>query len=218
MKKENFIDNSKVQTTYTQAVLTPKSAIEILQKGNERFLQNNQLARNLGQQVTKTAKGQYPFAVILSCIDSRVPTEIIFDQGIGDIFNACVAGNFVNEDILGSMEFACKLAGVKLIVVMGHTSCGAVKGACDSAKLGNLTQLLDKIKPAVDATETDVDEDRSSKNIVFVNNVAAKNVEMAISDIHNQSPVLHELFNQEKIDIVSAMYDVTSGKVYFINK
>ena len=216
MKKIEFIDNSKTQTPDTQSIITPKAAVDMLQKGNERFLNNKRLDRMFDRQVAETTKGQYPFAVILSCIDSRVPTEIVFDQGIGDIFNACVAGNFVNEDILGSMEFACKLAGAKLVVVLGHTSCGAVKGACDSAELGNLTQLVEKIRPAVDATKTVENEDRTSKNIEFVNRVAVKNVELTIEDIHTKSPVLDEMYNQGQIDIVPAMYDVASGKVEFL--
>ncbi len=210
-----LIDNSQTQTPDTQSLITPQMALEMLKKGNERFLKNNRLSREYDKQIAATAKGQYPFAIILSCIDSRVPTEILFDQGIGDIFNACVAGNFVNEDILGSMEFACKLAGVKLVVVMGHTACGAVKGACDSAQLGNLTQLLEKIKPAVDATGTEPGEDRSSANADFVDRVAVNNVELTIENLHSQSPVLHELYGQGAIDIVPAMYDVGSGKVEF---
>ncbi len=191
-------------------------AIEMLRKGNERFLHNKLLTRKHDQQIAATAGGQHPFAIILSCIDSRIPTETIFDQGIGDIFNARIAGNFVNEDILGSMEFACRLAGVKLIVVMGHTSCGAVKGACDDAKLGNLTQLLDKIMPAVNSTKTASGEERNSNNSDFVNRVAERNVEMTTEDIVTKSPVLRDLYNQNEIDIVPAMYDVTTGKVYFL--
>jgi carbonic anhydrase len=154
---------------------------------------------------------------VVSCIDSRIPTEIIFDQGIGDLFNARVAGNFVNKDILGSLEFACKLAGSKVIVVMGHTSCGAVKGACDHAKLGNLTQMLDKIMPAVDAISTPDGTDRSSKNLDFVNQVAVKNVEFTIANIKSESSVLNDMFENGEIDIVGAMYDVKSGKVDFLN-
>ncbi|HHJ50437.1 MAG TPA: carbonic anhydrase [Phaeodactylibacter sp.] len=210
-------DNVKVQTAETQAQITPAMAIDILQRGNERFVENRRLERDLGWQVNKTAKGQYPFAIILSCIDSRVPTEIIFDQGIGDIFNARIAGNVVSEDVLGSMEFACKLAGSKLIVVMGHTSCGAIKGACDSVQLGNLTKLLEKIAPAVKATESAEEEDRSSGNEAFVNRVAVKNVELTIQNIHQQSPILHKLYREGKIDIVPAMYDVASGKVNFLS-
>ena len=216
MENINVLDNSITQTADTQKRITPDMALTMLQKGNDRFLSNKKLQRNFEKQIKETTNGQYPFAVILSCIDSRVSTEIIFDQGIGDIFNACVAGNFVNEDILGSMEFACKLAGVKLIVVLGHTSCGAVKGACDSAQLGNLTQLLDKISPAINSTKTAVGEERNSKNIDFVNRVATKNFELTIEDIYTKSPVLNEMFKKGEIDIVGAMYDVASGKVEFL--
>ncbi|MFQ5446132.1 MAG: carbonic anhydrase family protein [Saprospiraceae bacterium] len=215
MKKADFIDNSKTQTPDTQSIITPRAAVEMLQKGNKRFLANKLLERRLDEQIAETANGQFPFAIILSCIDSRVPAEIIFDQGIGDIFNVRIAGNFVNKDILGSMEFACKFAGVKLVVVMGHTSCGAVKGACDSVQAGNLTQLFEKILPAVDATHTAPREDRNSNNLDFVNRVAAKNVKLTIGKIYAESPVLYELYNQQKIDIVPAMYDVSSGKVDF---
>ncbi len=210
------INNAKVQTPETQSMISPKMALELLKEGNKRFLEKRQLERDYEEQVAQTSKGQYPFAVVLSCIDSRVPAEIIFDQGIGDIFSACVAGNFVNEDILGSMEFACKLAGVKLVVVMGHTACGAVKGACDGAQLGNLTQMLEKIKPAVQATPTEEGEDRSSKNSAFVDRVAEKNVALTIKNIHAQSPVLHKMYEEGLIDIVGAMYDVSSGKVTFL--
>jgi len=205
--------NTKTQNAASQSSLQPSQAIDLLKKGNERFLSNSPVTRNLSQQISDTSKGQYPFAVVLSCIDSRVPTETIFDQGIGDIFNAKVAGNFVNDDILGSMEFACKLAGTKVIVVMGHTSCGAVKGACDNAELGNLTQMLGKIKPAVDGVTTPEGTDRSSKNIDFVNSVAEKNVELTINNIRSNSPVLKELEDAGKIQIVGAMYDVGSGTV-----
>ncbi len=209
--------NFKTQTAKTQKGITPQIAQELLQKGNERFLTGKRLGRDFSEQIAQTATGQYPFAIVLSCIDSRIPTEIVFDQGIGDIFNARIAGNFVNEDILGSMEFACKLAGAKLIVVMGHTDCGAVKGACDAAKLGNLTQMLDKLRPAVEATDTAPGEERSSANARFVNRVAVKNVELAIENIKAQSSVLRDLYEQGTIDIVPAMYDVASGKVDFLN-
>lgn len=205
--------NAQTQNAASQESLKTSEAIELLKKGNERFLNKSSLDRNYEQQISATSKGQYPFAVVLSCIDSRVPTETIFDQGIGDIFNAKVAGNFVNEDILGSMEFACKLAGTKVIVVMGHTSCGAVKGACDNAELGNLTQMLYKIKPAVDAVKTPEGTDRSSSNIEFVNDVARKNVELTIENIRSKSPVLKDLEDDGKIQIVGAMYDVGTGKV-----
>ncbi len=204
------------QTAETQAALTADMAIHLLKDGNARFVSQQPIERDLSAQVEQTATGQYPFAAVLSCIDSRIPTEVIFDQGIGDIFNARIAGNFVNEDILGSLEFACKLAGSKVIVVMGHTSCGAVKGACDHAKLGNLTQMLDKIMPAVDSVQTAEGEARNSSNPRFVNEVAARNVELTIEKIKSESPVLNELFEAGTINIVGAMYDVKSGKVSFI--
>jgi len=188
----------------------------MLQKGNERFLANAPLPRELSKQVAETATGQYPFAIVLSCIDSRVPAEIVFDQGIGDIFSVRIAGNFVNEDILGSMEYACKFAGTKLIVVMGHTSCGAVKGACDSVRTGNLTQLLNKLMPAVNLTKTAPGESRASSNTGFVNRVATNNVELTIDDIHSKSPVLHEMYMAGKIEMVKALYHVESGKVEFL--
>lgn len=203
------------QTADSQSQISPAAATDMLKAGNERFLNGNIHNRDLHAQVKQTATGQYPFAAVVSCIDSRIPTEVIFDQGIGDIFNARVAGNFVNPDILGSLEFACKLAGSKVIVIMGHTSCGAVKGACDHAELGNLTQMLDKIMPAVDSVKTDEGTDRSSKNLSFVNEVAAKNVEMTIEELKAQSPVLKEMYDNGEIDIVGAMYDVKSGKVTF---
>ena len=209
------IKNEKTQTVETQAKITPQVAVNLLKDGNNRFVNNNPLNRNLQEQVQQTATGQYPFATVVSCIDSRIPTEVIFDQGIGDIFNARVAGNFVNKDILGSLEFACKLAGSKVIVVMGHTSCGAVKGACDHAKLGNLTQMLDKIMPAVDAIKTPEGTDRSSANLDFVNQVAVKNVEFTIENIKTQSSVLNEMYENGEIDIVGAMYDVKTGMVSF---
>ena len=203
----------KAHTKETQASMTLKSSVEELMEGNQRFLNKQPIQRDLLGQVSDTATGQYPFAAVLSCIDSRIPTEVIFDQGIGDIFNVRIAGNFINEDILGSLEFACKLAGSKVIMVMGHTSCGAVKGACDQAKLGNLTQMLDKIMPAVDAVSTIKGEERNSSNKAFVNAVSTKNVEIAVAQIKRKSEVLNEMFDNEEIDIVGAMYDVSTGKV-----
>ena len=205
--------NQNTQTAETQASINPSMAVELLMEGNNRFTSNKPINRDLHAQISDTATGQYPFASVLSCIDSRIPTEIVFDQGIGDIFNARIAGNFINEDILGSLEFACKLAGSKVIMVMGHTSCGAVKGACDHAKLGNLTQMLDKIMPAVDAIKTAPGEDRNSSNIDFVNKVAVENVIRTIQNIKSQSPVLNEMAQNGEIEIVGAMYDVKSGKV-----
>lgn len=207
------ISNQTTQTPHTQSIMTPDMAMQMLVDGNARFVQGNPHNRDLHAQVRETATGQYPFAAVVSCIDSRIPTEVVFDQGIGDIFNARVAGNFVNEDILGSLEFACKLAGSKVIVVMGHTSCGAVKGACDHAELGNLTQMLEKIAPAVNAIETAPEVDRSSKNLDFVNQVSEKNVELTIENIKSQSPVLNEMLQNNEIKIIGAMYDVKTGMV-----
>lgn len=204
------------QTKDSQASLSASMALELLQKGNDRFLNKSGISRVYDKQIELTATGQYPFAAIVSCIDSRIPTEIVFDQGIGDIFNARIAGNFINEDILGSLEFACKLAGSKLIVIMGHTSCGAVKGACDDAKLGNLTSMLEKIKPAVIGTSTEKGEARNSSNIDFVNRVSVKNVSLTIEELRKGSPVLKEMEDNNEIQIVGAMYDVSTGKVDFL--
>lgn len=168
------------------------------------------------QQVNETAEGQFPFATILSCIDSRVSAELVFDQGLGDIFSIRIAGNFVNQDILGSMEFACKLAGTKLIVVLGHTSCGAVKGACDHARMGNLTALINKIEPAVYAVEQPKGKElRNSSNTEFVDAVAEKNVEMTLENIRSQSVILKEMEEKGEIQIVGAMYDLSNGSVTF---
>ena len=206
----------KAHTKETQTSISPEKAIQLLKEGNNRFIENKAINRNLLDQVKATSLGQFPFATILSCIDSRVSSELIFDQGIGDVFSARVAGNFVNEDILGSMEFACKLAGTKIVLVLGHTSCGAVKGACDDAKLGNLTALISKIKPAVEAVEEPIDKSlRNSSNIDFVNTVAKKNVHMTIANIRTQSPVLKEMEDEEMIKIIGAMYDIKDGSVSF---
>ncbi|MEJ2584652.1 MAG: carbonic anhydrase family protein [Robiginitalea sp.] len=208
----------KALTKEAQARISPTGAIEILKKGNERFVKNHKADRDLLEQVKDTATGQYPFATILSCIDSRVSAELIFDQGVGDIFSVRVAGNIVNEDLLGSMEFACKLAGTKVIVVLGHTSCGAVKGACDDARLGNLTTLLSKIKPAVQAvTEPEDPAERTSKNLGFVDHVAEVNVRMTIENIRKQSPVLRILEEDGEIAIVGGMYDISTGEVRFLD-
>lgn len=212
------INNAQTQTKSSQGQINGATAVDLLKSGNARFVGGNCVTRDLHAQVKDTATGQYPFAAVVSCIDSRIPTEVIFDQGIGDIFNARVAGNFVNEDILGSLEFACKLAGSKLIVVMGHTSCGAVKGACDNAELGNLTQMLAKIMPAVDATETSDGEERNSSNLKFVNAVAEENVRMTIANIKSHSPVLNDMQSNGEIDIVGAMYDVKDGSVHFFEQ
>ena len=200
----------------TQAQMTPDSSLQELINGNQRFTQKNVVDRDLLQQVKETSKGQYPHSTILSCIDSRVSSELIFDQGIGDIFSARIAGNFVNEDILGSMEFACKLAGTKLLVVLGHTACGAVKGACDHARLGNLTALIKKIEPAVAAVINPKDEAlRNSENIDFVNEVAKKNVLMTLDNIRVNSEVLAEMEQKGEIKIIGGMYNINTGIVDF---
>ncbi|WP_299213245.1 carbonic anhydrase family protein [uncultured Aquimarina sp.] len=206
----------KAHTKETQAAITPQIALQLLKEGNQRFQKKHMADRDLLDQVNDTKSGQFPFATILSCIDSRVSSELIFDQGIGDVFSARVAGNFVNEDILGSMEFACKLAGTKLVLVLGHTACGAVKGACDDAKLGNLTALLSKIKPAVAAVTEPSDESlRNSKNIEFVNEVAVKNVHMTIDNIRKESSVLKEMEDNKEILLIGGMYDINDGSVTF---
>jgi carbonic anhydrase len=206
----------KAHTRETQATMTPKKSLDYLKEGNQRFQNNLKANRNLLEQVNDTSDGQFPFATILSCIDSRVSAELVFDQGLGDIFSVRIAGNFVNEDILGSMEFACKLAGTKLIVVLGHTACGAVKGACDDAKMGNLTKLIEKIKPAVKAvTEPKDASQRNSKNSDFVDEVSKKNVELTIDRIHAESPILTEMEKNGEIKIIGAMYDINTGEVDF---
>ncbi len=206
----------KAHTKETQATMTPDKALQFLKEGNQRFQQNLKANRNLLEQVNDTAEGQFPFATILSCIDSRVSAELVFDQGLGDIFSIRIAGNFINQDILGSMEFACKLAGTKLLVVLGHTSCGAVKGACDHARLGHLTALINKIEPAVAAVKEPKDEAlRNSKNLEFVDAVSEVNVKMAIDQIREQSKILSEMESDGEIAIVGAMYDISNGAVTF---
>lgn len=206
----------KAHTRESQATMTPLKALEFLKEGNLRFQNNLKANRNLLQQVNDTAEGQFPFATILSCIDSRVSAELVFDQGLGDIFSIRIAGNFINQDILGSMEFASKLAGTKLIVVLGHTSCGAVKGACDHARMGNLTSLINKIEPAVYAVEEPSDPKlRNSSNPDFVDEVAKVNVEMALENIHSQSVILKEMEERGEIMIIGAMYDLSNGEVIF---
>ncbi|MDB4016039.1 carbonic anhydrase family protein [Flavobacteriaceae bacterium] len=206
----------KAHTKETQDLMTPSLALDALKTGNDRFLKGNQVTRNLNAQVDETSGGQYPFATVLHCIDSRVSAEHVFDQGIGDLFSIRIAGNFVNEDILGSMEFACKLAGTKVLVVLGHTACGAIKGACDHARLGNLTALINKLEPAVEAVDSPAEADlRNSSNIDFVNGVAAKNVLMTIDNIRSQSSILKEMEADGAIKIVGGMYDIATGNVNF---
>ncbi len=197
-----------------QKNITPRSALQILKNGNDRFINNIREHKNLLEQVNETSVGQYPFATILSCIDSRTSAELIFDQGLGDVFSIRIAGNVVNTDILGSMEFACKVAGSKLILVLGHTKCGAIKGACDHVEMGNLTVLLSKIQPAV-FRENKTSTDRTSGNKEFVENVAEINVKMSMKSIVERSYVLAQMLEQGEIAIIGAMYDVETGKVEF---
>lgn len=204
----------KTVTKEMQENLTPEMILELLKKGNQRFVNNLKINRNLLEQANETSEGQHPFAVILSCIDSRTSAELIFDQGLGDIFSVRIAGNVVNEDILGSMEFACKVAGAKLIVVLGHTSCGAIKGACDNVELGNLTSLLNKITPAVDCEKTE-DMICSSSNSNFVDKVTARNVRNAVDSIMKDSPILHAMVESGECGIIGGMHDISTGVVTF---
>ncbi len=201
------------QTKETRSKMSPQDALQMLKEGNKRFVNGTKYQRDYIQQAFETAEGQYPYAIVLSCIDSRSSSEIIFDQGIGDIFNARVAGNISDEDILGSMEFACMVNGSKLIVVIGHTGCGAIKGACDDVHLGNLTSLLEKIKPAVDAVT--YTGDRTSKNHEFVEKVAKENVLHTMEDIKKNSPILKDLIDNGTVLLIGAMYDIDTGKVTF---
>lgn len=203
-----------VQTKESQAAMTPQQALAELRAGNARFVSGQSQVRDLPAQVRATAAGQYPFAVVLSCLDSRQPIEIVFDQGIGDIFSARVAGNVLNDDILGSMEFACKASGAKLIAVIGHSNCGAIKGAVDAVQLGNLTGLLAKIQPAIGAVPADV-QPRTSKNYAFVNAVAEANVRLVMKEIPERSPILREMLDKGEIGLVGGMYDLKTGKVEF---
>jgi len=197
-----------------QAAITPSMAIKILKEGNKRFMNNLKANRNLLEQVNDTSDGQHPFAVILSCIDSRTSAELIFDQGLGDVFSVRIAGNIINEDILGSMEFACKVAGAKLIVVLGHSKCGAIKGACDHVEMGNLTALLSKIQPAV-FDEKSVLDNRNSSNSEFVEKVASINVTRTVNAIVERSPILKEMIARGEIDIIGGMHTISNGEVVF---
>lgn len=204
-------------TKEMQAAMTPDSALAELKAGNARFVAGQPVHRDAPADVKASASGQYPFAVVLSCLDSRQPIEIVLDQGIGDIFSARVAGNVLNDDILGSMEFACKASGAKLIAVIGHSNCGAIKGAVDDVQLGSLTGLLAKIKPAVDAVPADVSP-RTSKNYAFVDQVAEANVRVVMKQIRELSPILSEMLDQHQIGLVGGMYDLSTGQVRFFEK
>jgi len=208
----------KTHTSETQATITPLRALEILKEGNERFVNNLRINRNLLQQANETRDGQWPFATIVSCIDSRTSAELIFDQGLGDIFSVRIAGNVVNTDVVGSLEFACHVAGSKLIVVMGHTQCGAIKGACDHVELGNLTDLLSKIQPAVYEENQTLDRStRNSKNPSFVENVADLNVRRSVRSIISRSYILEHAVEAGKVAIIGAKHDLATGIVTFFD-
>ncbi len=204
----------KAHNKDSQSQMTPRKALEFLQEGNNRFIKNLKTNRNLLEQVNDTSEGQWPFATILSCIDSRTSAELIFDQGLGDVFSVRIAGNIVNTDILGSMEFACKVAGSKLVVVLGHSKCGAVKGACDHIEMGNLTELLSKLQPAVYQEKT-TKEDRTSNNVTFVENVAKINVKRSVKNIIERSFILEQMVEHGEIGVVGAMHNIETGKVTF---
>ena len=206
----------KTLTKEMQYALTPTMALDLLKDGNKRFVNNLKANRNLLQQANETSDGQHPFAVILSCIDSRTSAELIFDQGLGDVFSVRIAGNIINEDILGSMEFGCKVAGSKIIVVLGHTKCGAIKGACDHVEMGNLTALLTKIRPAVDDELTTTD-DRTSANGDFVEKVATINVKRSVKSIMERSIILKEMIEKGEIGIVGGTHDIATGQVTFLD-
>ena len=205
----------RTQTKEIQQNLTPEIALQILKAGNTRFMNNLKANRNLLKQLNETFEGQYPFAVVLSCIDSRASSELIFDQGLGDLFSIRIAGNILNDDIIGSMEFACKVSGAKIIVVLGHTRCGAIKGACDDVKLGKLTDLLAKIKPVVESVRDPEATDQNSKNEPFVDKVAAANVHNVIAEIKNRSEILREMLEQKQIGMAGGMYDLQTGRIDF---
>ncbi len=204
----------KTLTRELRDALTPDMVLDVLRRGNERFVNNLKANRDLLEQVNATSDGQHPMAIVLSCIDSRTSAELTFDQGLGDIFSCRIAGNVLNEDILGSMEFACKLAGSKAIVVLGHSRCGAIKGACDGAKMGNLTTLLEKIRPAVEL-EKETTDNRTSSNPEFVERVATLNVQMVLQQIVERSEVLAGMLEKGEIALVGGMYDVETGAVDF---
>lgn len=206
-----------VLTAEEQAALTPYQVIELLREGNRRFVQNDLTLRDHSTMVRKSTEAQFPKAIVLSCVDSRVPVEDVFDRGIGDVFVARVAGNFVNDDILGSMEFACEVAGSKLILVMGHEHCGAVKAAIQGVELGNITSMLTKIRPAVDAVRADYAGEASADNEEFVHEVCERNVTDSIAAIRQRSPVLAALEQRGAIRIVGAIYDMDTGQVSFLD-
>jgi carbonic anhydrase len=213
---KDFIENMKAHTQETQSTITPQRALEILKEGNQRFLGNLSVDRDLLKQVNQTRDGQWPFAAILSCMDSRTSAELIFDQGLGDVFSIRIAGNIVNSDILGSLEYACKVAGSKLVVVLGHSKCGAVAGACNHVELGNLTDLLAKLQPAVYEEKQTTDPAlRNASNPQFVQNVTEINVRRSVRAIIQRSPLLERMIEKGQVGIIGAIYDVDSGIVEF---
>jgi len=214
---ENLNELSKqVKTKDNLGKISPEMALNLLKDGNKQFIKNEMIEREHKKHIQETIDGQHPFAIVLSCIDSRVEPSILFDQGIGDLFVARIAGNIVNQDILGSMEYACAVSGSKLVLVLGHTSCGAVKGAIDNVVLDNLSPSLRYIQLAMERVETDENCDHSAKNLKFVDKVAHKNVELSINDVRNQSPILRKLEEEGKIIIAGAIYDHSTGEVQFL--
>ena len=207
----------RTHTKETQATTTPQMALEFLREGNHRFVNNLKSNRDLLEQVNETRDGQFPFAAVLSCIDCRTSAELIFDQGLGEIFSIRVAGNVINDDILGSMEFACKIAGSKLIVVLGHTKCGAIRGACDHVQMGNLSTLLNKIQPSVYYERTTA-ENRNAENAEFVEKVSRIQVKRSVENIIEQSIILREMIEKDEIGLIGALYDVETGQVEFLEE
>lgn len=204
----------KTLTKDMQEAITPTIALDLLQEGNKRFVSNLKINRNLLQQANDTSDGQHPFAIVLSCIDSRTSVELIFDQGLGDVFSARIAGTVINEDILGSMEFACKVAGAKIIVILGHTKCGAIKGACDHVEMGNLTALLSKILTAVSAEKT-ISENRTSSNSEFVEKVTKINIHRTVKAVMERSPILKELIESGECGLIGGNHNIATGEVIF---
>lgn len=199
----------------TQATTTPQMALQFLKEGNARFMNNLKVNRNLLEQVNDTKEGQWPFAVILSCIDSRTSAELVFDQGLGDIFSIRIAGNVINEDILGSMEFACKVAGSKLIMILGHSKCGAIKGACNHVELGNLTGLLEKVQPAIEKVKS---QGKETANPEFIEAVAHANTMHTMEEVLRRSPILKEMYENGEIGIAAGYYSVETGEVKFLKE
>jgi carbonic anhydrase len=209
------VQNVKAQTYESQQALTPAQVLEILKEGNAHFINNLKVNRNLFEQINDTQDNQFPMAIILSCMDSRTSVELIFDQGLGDVFSTRVAGNIVNDDILGSMEYACSVAGSKLIVILGHTHCGAIKGACAEIKLDHLTGLLEKIQPSVDCVCSQHNITAIGNDDVLIQAVSKENVMLMVKQVKQRSPLLNNLYQLGKIDIVGAMYDIETGRVLF---